>query len=141
MTTTEKDEDADTHAPIIRGDFYPFKYSSMGDFKMEELAERLKLKPLQTELLTEWLNQLEIKIWFWDAANNQKDLRRDPPGFEINVFWDPFECSVSSANLFDLLKAPLESDYLQIDNEKEIAALEKLKAMIDESIVRHRSEK
>lgn len=125
------------HAPVNGGDFYPFKYSGSGDFKMKELAERLQLNPLQTELLTEWLNQLEIKIWFWDVSNNPKDYRRDPPGFEISVFWEPFECCVSSANLFDLLKAPLESDYLHIDNEKEIAALEKLKAKIDESIVHH----
>jgi len=130
------DNEYEHHAPVVRGDFYPFKNSWVGDFKMEELSERLKLEPVQSELLAAWLNELEIKIWFWDASN-KKDLRRDPPGLEISVFWEPFECCVSSANLFDLLEAPLEQDYLQIDNEKEIAALEKLKAKIDESIAHH----
>jgi hypothetical protein len=116
-------EESRVMGELREGSFYPF-LDGIGDFDLDEFAERLHFKPLQKELFYELIKQLEIKIWFSASA--------DSPDLALDVFW--FDHHVSGLNLFDLLKCSFAIDGDGISFESEIEALNKFKVIIDHAI-------
>jgi hypothetical protein len=109
---------------LVHGRFYPFEFpTARVGFDYDELAKRLELNALQKQLLWLFLCRINIQVWF-EEENMISQLR-------LNVFWD--EEPVADVGLARLLGDLFESDG-QIDDEKEITALEKLKTIIDHGI-------
>jgi hypothetical protein len=109
---------------LVHGTFYPFEFpTARVGFDYDEVAKRLELNALQKQLLWLFLCQINIQVWF-EEENMISQLR-------LNVFWESEP--VADVGLARLLGDLFESDG-QIDDEKEITALEKLKTIIDHGI-------
>jgi hypothetical protein len=104
--------------------FFPFDdVNAIHD--IGELLESLDLSKARSALLWQLLRRFEIQLWFMEDTGGRF------PRIEIATFWDMNH--VASMPLIELLEHLVTFDN-DLGREKEIAALSKLKSVIEQAI-------
>ena len=117
------------------GRFFPFvaRRTDLADWTLEPIIEEMGLSKLQGFYLRKLLESMELSIWFDEQTGNTGDKHQT---VELRMYLDCGDeeaMIVSFVDLVPWLEYALEDRDI-IGDEAEIAALEKLKRVIDQAI-------